>query len=145
MVNAQGRCRSAILSWAECTRPRIFAVPTPLAIPENRVSISRIILVPSANDSQVQLCHLPTLFGAFGAHCKHVRSKVWKQFNALTDGLLSTAINKSLHWRPINLEWDTIHYQLVIPTPGQNIRLTITYEHAQRTPVNIPKHDSDSP
>jgi hypothetical protein len=38
-----------------------------------------------------------------------MRSEVWKQLDAITDGLLSTAINESLHWRPINLERYTVH------------------------------------
>lgn len=44
MVNEQGRWRSANFICALCTRPRIFAVPTPRAIPANRVSIRRMML-----------------------------------------------------------------------------------------------------
>jgi len=44
MVKEQGRNRSESFNCAECTRPRILAVPTPRAIPENLVSTRRMIL-----------------------------------------------------------------------------------------------------
>lgn len=44
MVKLHGRYRSEpIFICAECTRPRILAVPTPLAIPANRVSNNRMM------------------------------------------------------------------------------------------------------
>ncbi|KAG1782960.1 hypothetical protein EV702DRAFT_234392 [Suillus placidus] len=44
IVNEHGRCKSASRICALCTRPRIFAVPTPRAMPANRPSMRRIIL-----------------------------------------------------------------------------------------------------
>jgi len=44
IVNEHGRCKSASRICALCTRPRIFAVPTPRAMPANRPSTRRIIL-----------------------------------------------------------------------------------------------------
>jgi len=43
-VNEHGKCRSASFNCALCTLPRILAVPTPLAIPANRLSTRRMIL-----------------------------------------------------------------------------------------------------
>lgn len=43
-VNEQGRYRSLTLICALCTLPKILAVPTPRAMPENRLSKRRVIL-----------------------------------------------------------------------------------------------------
>ena len=44
MVNEQPRLKSASLSGALCTLPKMLAVPTPRAVPENRLSTSCLIL-----------------------------------------------------------------------------------------------------
>ena len=44
MVNEHARLKSASLSGAQCTLPKILAEPTPRAVPENRLSTSPLIL-----------------------------------------------------------------------------------------------------
>ena len=44
MVNEHARLKSASLSGALCTLPKMLAVPTPCASPESRLSTSRLIL-----------------------------------------------------------------------------------------------------
>ena len=44
IVNEHGRNRFSSLSCALCTRPRMRAVPTPRAMPENRLSRRRMML-----------------------------------------------------------------------------------------------------
>lgn len=43
-VNEQGKYRSLTLICALCTLPKILAVPTPRAIPENLLSTNRVML-----------------------------------------------------------------------------------------------------
>ena len=46
IVNEQAKYKSWTFIWALWTRPRIWAVPTPRATPENRLSTSRVMLLP---------------------------------------------------------------------------------------------------
>ncbi|KAJ7770992.1 hypothetical protein DFH07DRAFT_237990 [Mycena maculata] len=89
-VIEHGRCRSASLSCALCTRPRILAVPTPRAMPEKRWSSRRIIPHASAHsgltarESATRLCAgIPR-----------------------TDSLLGPAVHERLHRLRIDLDRD---------------------------------------
>ena len=64
-VKLQGKNRLPILIWAECTRPIMFAVPTPRAIPANRLSIRRMMPQASAEAGDMMVACAPESTNAF--------------------------------------------------------------------------------
>lgn len=82
MVNAHGRCTSATFICALCTRPRIFAVPTPRAMPAKRLSKRRISLCLTCEQStKDERTNVPALLRAFRTHDRLLCATVYKCLN----------------------------------------------------------------
>jgi hypothetical protein len=99
---ATGRCRSPSLICAEWILPKMLAVPTPCAIPANRVSTKRIML---QRQGVLQ-------YRATHPHCSAQEGETANVSNggrSLTNRCLCARVYKCFHFVTIDLNIDVEH------------------------------------
>lgn len=107
-VNEQGRWRLPNLIWAECIRPKILAVPTPIAMPWNRVSSSRMILLVRLRHLNDTLQTYPQASAHSGETAHQPDSRRTKGIE-LTDGALCSRVDERLDGVTIDFHVDVQH------------------------------------
>lgn len=106
--NEQGRYRLPSLICAECTRPRIRAVPTPIAIPANRVSRSRIMLLSALMPNPITKTTHPQA-SAHSGDTGFISLMLHGSTSRPTYGSLCSGIHKRLDRMTVHLNIDIQH------------------------------------